>query len=241
MITSLNVNAKIVIVKIMSVKRIRRPKMESKIFTKTSDGFQVNKFDVSKGAVTAVVTSFKNLDVVNDRILPGALDDYLKGFGGGLPMLFQHTSNEIIGVWNKLSIEGDKVIGNGQIFSEVSKGSDTMVLMSKGLIGATSIGFTSSDYDKNEDGGIDFKKIELKEISMVMKPANPKAQVISAKNDEGRIDIRKVESILREAGLSRNESKALLSKGQTGLREVDSIETEKLNVVANLTNLLKEV
>lgn len=82
----------------------------SEIFTKASDGFQMNKFDVQKGELEAVITSFNNLDVVNDRILPGALDKYLKQFDGGLQMLYQHDKNEIIGEWTKIDIRGDLVV-----------------------------------------------------------------------------------------------------------------------------------
>ena len=213
----------------------------SEIFTKEStEGFQVNKFDVKKGEIEAVVTSFKNYDTVNDRIKTGALDDFLKEFDGGLQMLFQHDKNEIIGEWKEFEIKGDLVIGKGEIYPEVSRGADTIALISRGQIGATSIGFRAGDYQENEKGGYDFSKIELVEVSMVKRPANPKAQLISAKNDDGTIDVKSLEKLLRDAGLSRKESKALISEGVSELRDAVKAELDREKFLADLNNRLKE-
>lgn len=209
--------------------------MESKVFTKdASTGFQVNKFDVQKGEIEAVVTSFKNLDVVNDRILPGAMDDFLKQFDGGLQMLYQHDKNEIIGEWVGFQVKGDLVIGRGKIYPEVSRGSDTIALISRGQIGATSIGFRSPDFKQNEEGGFDFKKIELVEVSMVKSPANPKAQLLSAKNDDGSLNIRNLENALRDVGLSQKERKVVLSSASQELRDVLAKESAKETLLAKL-------
>ena len=209
------------------------------IYIKESpDGFQLNKFDVKRGELEAVVTSFKNYDKVNDVIETGALDNFLKEFDGGLPMLYQHTKNEIVGTWTKLYIDGDNVVGKGQIFPEVSRGSDSIALISRGMIGATSIGFTSTDFERNDEGGLNFKEIALTEISLVRSPANPKAQILSAKDEDGAIDIRKVEKLLRDAGLSRKESLALISDGKSALRDVVDIEDQKMDIVANALKLL---
>ena len=204
--------------------------MSSDVIIKQSEYFEAQSLDVKKGELEAVVTSFKNYDAVNDVILEDALDSYLEKFQGGLPMLWQHEKNEIIGVWTKLRIDGDKVIGSGQIFPEVSRGSDAMALISRGMVGATSIGFRAREYEQNDQGGLTFKEIDLVEISLVRTPANPKAQIISAKEDDGTVNIRKLEKALRDAGLSRKESKALLSEGQTGLRDAvqEELDTQDL-------------
>ena len=214
----------------------------SDIFTKEAvTGFQVNKFDVKKGEIEAVVTSFKNYDTVNDRVKTGALDKFLKEFDGGLQMLFQHDKNEIIGEWKEFEIKGDLVIGKGEIYPEVSRGSDTIALISRGQISATSIGFRSPDYEENEKGGFDFNEIELVEVSMVKRPANPKAQLISAKNDDGSINIRELEKLLRDAtDLSRKECKTLLSGGLPDLRDAVKTELEDSELLAQLKLELQE-
>ena len=210
--------------------------MNTTIYTKASDGFQLNKLDVKEGLVEAVITSFKNFDTVNDVIETGALDGFLKQFKGGLPMLFQHDKNEIIGQWDKITIKGDLVIGNGQLYPEVTRGSDTMALISRGMIGATSIGFKASDYEQNDQGGINFKEIELVEVSMVQRPANEKARLLSAKNEDGSLNIRNLENALRDVGLSQKQSKILISAAQQELRDVLAKESD----VDRLTQLLSK-
>ena len=206
----------------------------SELFIKSSDGFQVNKFDVQKGELEAVVTSFKNYDVVNDRIFPGALDKFLKQFDGGLQMLYQHSKNEIIGQWNSFEIRGDLVIGKGEIYPEVSRGRDAIALISRGMIGSTSIGFRAGDYQGNDKGGFDFKEIDLVEVSLVKTPANPKAAITSAKNEDGTLNVKNLEKLLREAGLSRKESKELINGGACELREAIRNELHKDNLLAKL-------
>ena len=212
--------------------------MSSKIYTKASDGFQLNKFDVKEGIVEAVVTSFKNYDKVNDVIEPKALDTFLKQFNGGLQMLFQHDKNEIIGQWDELKVKGDLVIGKGQIYPEVTKGADAMALISRGMIGATSIGFKATDYDANDEGGINFKEIELVEISLVKSPANPKATFINAKNEDGTLNIKELETALRDAGLSRKEAKTLISGGVSELRDAVKADLEHEELLRKLKSEL---
>lgn len=209
------------------------------IITKASNGFEVRKFDVKEGLVEAVVTSFKNYDNVNDVIEPKALDAYIqKEFNGALPMLFQHDKNLIIGEWNELAVKGDLVIGKGMIYPEVSKGADTIALISRGQIGATSIGFKASDYERNDEGGINFKEISLVEISMVARPANPKAQLLSAKNDDGTIDVKSLEIALRDAGLSRKEAKTLIANGVSELRDAVKADLEREEYLRKLKSEL---
>ena len=211
--------------------------MEEKIVQKQSPELLPRKFDVQKGELEAVVTSFGNLDDVNDRILRGALDNYLeKGFDGKLPMLKNHDKNLIIGEWNKLYIEDDLVIAQGQIYPDVTAGSDVMALINRGMIGATSIGFRSRDFERNEEGGFDFKEIDLMEISMVRSPANPKAQVLSAKNEDGTLNLKNLERALSESGLSRTEAQLVLVGKLRELRESLRKDAIKNELIAKLNS-----
>ena len=197
------------------------------IITKELSGMQLKSLDVQKGEIEAVVTSYGNYDKVNDVIKRGALSDFMKNFDGMLPMLWQHDKNEIIGQWDAFYEKGDLVIGRGQIYPEVSKGADAMALISRGMVASTSIGFMAKEYDRNDKGGLDFSEIKLIEVSLVQNPANPKADITSAKRDDGSIDVKQLEAVLREAaGLSRTESKRLLHGGLDGLREAVKSELE---------------
>lgn len=204
-----------------------------------SMGIQLKTFDSKRGEIEAVVTSYGNFDKVNDVIKRGALDSFMKNFGGMLPMLFQHNNSEIVGEWTKFYNRGDEVIGVGQVYTEMTKGSDVMALVSRGMVGSTSIGFKALDYDRNKEGGYDFKEIELVEVSLVQNPANPKAEIQSVKRDDGSVDVKALEKLLRDAGLSRTESKALLSDGQSELRDAVKSALEVEDMHSSLLSALR--
>ena len=217
---------------------------EDNLIIKMSTDLEINKFDGEVGKLCAYISTFGNADKVGDVMSPGAFDKFIEKFskqeGSRLPMLWQHDKNELIGEWTKFEVNSRGVKGYGEIFTDVSRGNDVRNLIKRGAVGSVSIGFTSKNYENLENGGRLFKEVDLVETSVVISPANSRARIVSAKLDDGKIDTRKIESILREAGLSKNESKALLAKGQAGLREVDSLEQTKLNAVTNLSKLLKK-
>lgn len=217
--------------------------MDDTIIKMTTD-FEATKFDGEAGQLVAYITTYKNEDVVGDIMAPGVLDKFISEFpeGGKLPALWQHDANEVIGEWTKFESNARGVKGYGQIYTEVSRGNDVRNLIMRGMVGSVSIGFRAKDYEmrENEKGRI-FKEIELVETSVVLRPANPRARITSAKTDDGRIDIRKLENILRDVELSQKERKVLLAEGVKGLMNlrdvVDSGEAKK-SIVSNISKFL---
>ena len=185
----------------------------------------VSELEVNKdGEIKAYLTTWENLDVVNDRIKEGALDEYIEKFNNGatsaLRMLFQHNREEIIGQWDKLSIDSHGVLGIGTLFSDVTRGKDVKALLKRGVLNAVSIGFRGLKYSDNEEGGKDFHKIELVETSVVDTGANPEALILSVKSEDGAINVRKLEQVLRDAGLSIQEAKTVASVAKSELKTV---------------------
>lgn len=214
----------------------------SDLITKSVDSdLEMKSFDVEDGVIKAYLTTFENTDLVGDIIDTKALDDYVEKFnsvkGSSLQMLWEHKRDEIIGQWTKLEIDSQGVLGTGELYKGVSKADDVRVYLQKGAVGSVSIGFKSSDYENLESGGRKFNQVELFETSIVISPANPQAQIVSAKTKEGHIDLRNLEKALRDAGLSRNEAKSFISAGKDTLRDV--VETEKAqdNTMNELLNL----
>jgi phage head maturation protease len=154
-------------------------------------------------------------------------------------MLFEHSYSSIIGQWNDFEADAKGLLATGELYKGVSKADDVKIYLEKGAVGAVSIGFMSTDYEELETGGRLFHQIDLFETSVVISPANPQAQIVSAKTSDGLIDIRKLETILRDAGLSRTMAKAFISAGKTSLRD-EVIEPVEANVRVELINLLKE-
>jgi len=71
-------------------------------------------------------------------------------------------------------------------------------------------------------------EVELFEISLVSIPANEQSTVMSVKSDD-TVDARALEKTLRDAGLSRREAKAILSKGLSGLSSQRDAEEKDSN------------
>ena len=217
--------------------------MDSVIIVKSSvSPLRVKAFDIKEGIIKAYVTTWGNEDLVGDIIAEGAADKFIEGFnkkGDPLKMLFEHAYDKIIGQWNEFEADAKGLLATGELYKGVSKADDIKILLEKGAIGAVSIGFMSKDYEELETWGRLFNEIDIFETSIVISPANPQAQIVSAKTADGLIDIRKLETILRDAGLSRNMAKAFISAGKPALRD-EAIKPEDSDVRADLINLLKE-
>ena len=69
---------------------------------------------------------------------------------------------------------------------------------------------------------------------MVLTPANPKAQILSAKNEDGTINIKNLDKALAVAGLSRNERRLVLSGKARELQEALRVETAKEQLISKL-------
>jgi len=219
--------------------------MANEMITKSVDSpLLIKKFDVEAGEIKAYVTTFGNADLVGDVMDKSSADNFVKNFNdqenASLPMLWEHKRDEIIGNWTKFEIDEKGVIGTGELYKGVSKADDVRVYLEKGAVGSVSIGFRSSDYEDLKTGGRLFKEIELFETSIVIQPANPQAQIVSAKNEEGQIDLRNLEKALRDAGLSRKEAVSFISAGKSTLRDVAEEERKSEDVLAQLINLYKD-
>ena len=218
--------------------------MDSIVVVKSSvSPLRVKAFDIKEGIIKAYVTTWGNEDIVGDIIAEGAADKFIEGFnksGAPLKMLYEHKYDEIIGQWNEFEADAKGLLATGELYKGVSKADDVKIYLEKGAVGSVSIGFMSKDYEEIEEtGGRLFNEIDIFETSIVISPANPQAQIVSAKTSDGLIDIRKLETILRDAGLSRNMAKAFISAGKPALRD-EAIKPEDSDVRADLINLLKE-
>ena len=217
--------------------------MDNEVVTKSVDGpLRMKAFDVEEGVIKAYVTTFGNEDLVGDIIEKGALDEFIKDFNSqkspSIPMLWEHKRDDIIGQWTKFEADDYGVLGEGELYKGVSRADDVRIYLEKGAVGSVSIGFMSKDYEINKaTGGRNFKEVTLFETSIVLTPANPQAQIVSAKTDEGAIDLRNLEKALRDAGLSRNEAKAFISAGKDTLRDAVDETQKSEDVLAELLTL----
>jgi hypothetical protein len=112
--------------------------------------------------------------------------------------------------------------------------------MKSGLVNGLSIGFlpdVKSTERKNNGSRIIHKVAVLKEASIVTDPANDATRVVSVKFKEELEQCgteRDIEQLLRDAGLSKWESKAVVSRAKvifTGRDDQESIDAKNMTMI----------
>jgi HK97 family phage prohead protease len=172
---------------------------------------------------------FGNVDSYGDVIQSGAFSDTLAAAQktGQFPaMLMQHGGWGIgaddmtpIGIWTSLAEDGHGLKVEGKL-ADTPRGREAYALLKmqpRPAITGLSIGYIAKEWaqrSKPEEPRRTLKKVDLLEVSLVTFPANPKARVQSVKSG---LDIRIAEKALRDAGFSRTEAKAILSRGFSAL------------------------
>lgn len=108
--------------------------------------------------------------------------------GAGTVALFGHDSSSVenvVGRAHNVRVQGDRLLGDIHFAApEENPNAEIVYQMVKGgFLNAVSVGFQPIDWtqtkDKTRPGGIDFKKQELLEISIVPIPANPQAVALA--------------------------------------------------------------
>ena len=166
-------------------------------------------------------STFGNRDRVGDVVSPGAFRKSLERHTreGTMPaMLLHHDMRRPIGKWTSMSEDQKGLRVEGTLTKGVRDSDEAYALIKDGAINSMSIGYVvnDEDYDVKSDTN-KLKEIELHEVSLVTIPANAQALVASVKDADGALNVRELERALRDAGLSRRESKAILSDGVKAL------------------------
>lgn len=189
-------------------------------------GFEVKASDKEEMKF-AGFASTPDLDQGGDIIVKGAWGRTLAERGAKVKMLWGHKSDLMpLGRFTMIEERESGLYVEGKI-SDTAQGRDAMTLMRDGAIDSMSIGYIAKESDYRDDGVRVIKDLDLFEVSLVNFPMNEKAIITSVKN----LDVREVERVLREAGLSRSQAKAIASKGVSGLREVGDKEKEALEEI----------
>lgn len=175
------------------------------------------KADSATGEIAGYASYFGNVDSYGDIVEPGAFDKSLSK--RGLPaMLWQHDQASPVGVWKSCEADkrGLKISGN-LLHDAVEKAKEAYALLKAGAIKGLSIGYRVIKSFYDEKGNRHITEAELFEVSLVTFPANDKANVTSVKSELPRTE-REFEVFLRDAGYSREQSKAIVAKGFRALK-----------------------
>lgn len=129
-------------------------------------------------------------------------------------MLWQHSSDAPIGVWTDM-VEDDKGLYiKGLLVMDTVRGKEAHALLKAGAINGLSIGFMSKQWAYDRDTGVrTLTEVDLWEVSLVTFPANEKARVTNVKASPDELATPKdAERILREAGFSKSDATAIVSR-----------------------------
>ncbi|WP_257164675.1 HK97 family phage prohead protease [Bradyrhizobium sp. SRS-191] len=130
------------------------------------------------------VFSDGSVDRYGDTINPRGW--VLEAFNANPVALFGHDTSSVenvIGRASNVRMEGDRLVGDIEFMSgDVNPNAEAVFQMVKaGFLRTVSVGFQPIDWvaskDRSRPGGIDFKKQELVEISIVPVPANANALI----------------------------------------------------------------
>lgn len=144
-------------------------------------------------------------------------DEFMNA-GKPMPMFLNHNDMGMpVGQWDEISFDEKGMTAKGKLFMETSAGADVYHVLKESpkLFGGVSVGAYADeaimvDADGNptndtDEGYFQITKGGLREISVVMYPNNPAAEVMKLEcfDAEGHLNPRVVEEALREAGLSK--------------------------------------
>lgn len=184
-------------------------------------------------------------DSHQDIVIKGAFEKSLSGWNerGSLPaLLWQHDSNEPIGVYTKMVEDENGLYVEGRLLIDADPlAKRAHAHLKAGSLSGLSIGFNLKDYEYDRDKeAFMLKEIDLWEVSLVTFPSNDQARIDDVKNalNAGEIPSpRDFERALRDVGLSQKQAKRFMAEGYKGLRDVDANDPS----ISDLTNLILNI
>jgi len=176
------------------------------------------KMHYTKGVQSAddpmeFVMSTEAVDRMGDVIKADGWD--LSEFKNNPICLFSHSHDLPIGTWEKVRVEGKRLIGRLKMAAAgTSAAVDTVrALLEQRILKAVSVGFMPEEYEERKDGkgnwlGITFTKQILNECSVVSVPANSEALQIARSfgMDKTRFDL------LFQSGKTKGQNAAPLAR-----------------------------
>lgn len=212
--------------------------------------FAIKSLDSKTGKFSGYGSVFDVVDTYQERIAPGAFTKTLSEWSakGKLPpMLWQHFMSEPIGKWTKMDQDDKGLYAEGQVLVDAGATERRAYEhMKAGTVDGLSIGFMipSGGFSWDEKAGVGvIHEVDLWELSVVTIPANPDARVDAIK--AALAHPKDCERLLRDAGFSRSQAKALMAEGFKALasqRDADDegrLDCGAAEVAAALEALIK--
>jgi len=175
------------------------------------------------GAISGYGSVFNKLDSYNETVMPGAFTKSLKAWTRSrnpIPMLWQHQSDQPIGVWDTFEEDAKGLKLGGRVNLDTQRGKEAWSDMKMKAVTGLSIGFYEVKADPWDFANTEPRKLielDLRETSPVTFPALKEAQLdaVKARIARGeRLTIREFEQALREKlRLSRADAEEIATFG----------------------------
>jgi HK97 family phage prohead protease len=195
------------------------------------------------GKIEATVTTWGAREGADGRRFnyqPEGFMDWAESFakaGKPLPMFMNHNSDAMpIGEWTSFEMTDSGMMAEGRIYTNTNAGKDIYTVMceSPSMFGGVSVSAYAEDYqmvnadgepDQSEDAYFQITKGGLREVSVVMYPNNPEANVSKLEyfRPDGTADLKIMEQALRDAGLSKSDAVAAASTFKKVLEQRDAV------------------
>jgi len=159
-------------------------------------------------------STFGNVDLGGDIVLPGAFKDSLKQQKnrGELPQMFyMHDPRLVPGVWLDMKEDSNGLYVKGKLLMDTQLGRETHAQLKAKALRGMSIGYGVENRQKDvawdDEGNRLLKKLDLVEVSIVSMPMNIEAKVESVKALKRRYE----QTIRRECNLGSLAAKKATS------------------------------
>ena len=148
------------------------------------------------GEFIGYASTFGNVDLVGDRVMPGAFAKSIDAIGSGdvLPVLWEHVKNDPRMQVGEIKSaretdEGLEIHVALDLDTETGRAAYKSVKARRSK--ALSIGYSVIDQQKSAEGVNELKSLNLMEVSIVSSPANPAALIGEVKSTPALVKARK--------------------------------------------------
>lgn len=186
----------------------------------------LEKQGASTGKIEATVTTWGAREGADGRRFnyqPEGFMQWAEEFsnsGRPLPMFVNHDADAIpVGEWTAFEFDDTGMKAEGRLFMNTTMGSDLYKVMQESpqMFGGVSVGAYAEEYqmvnadgepDQSDEAYFQITKGGLREVSVVMYPNNPMAEVSKLEyfRPDGTADLKILEQALREVGLSKKDA-----------------------------------
>lgn len=137
-----------------------------------------------EGTVEGYGSVFGVIDSDGETIARGAFSDSIKQ-SETFPLLWQHDINKPIGIIDRAEENTEGLLISARLALDpggTQQATEAYNLLKRGIIRSFSIGFIPQESDVDGNGIRTFKKVDLKEVSLVTLPANKLAAITEVKS-----------------------------------------------------------